>query len=687
MSLEPTPTTEFPADLHDAAQTLATAMNLAMPGARLLTLLAGVAAAPPAEDGQAWMVLLGAAPDADQMARLTALQQRIVSDMPKDHGLSGWDPGRLARLRAELDRRGLAGFLCPRGDEHQGEYVAPYAERLYWLTGFTGSAGLAIVLADRAAMFVDGRYTLQVRSQVDGDAFAYCHLTDSPPGDWLAANAPRGARIGFDARLHTPDSLVRLRAGVERAGAELVALEDDPIDAVWPRKPPLPIAPIQPHPERFAGRSSAAKRMEVAELLGRAGVDAAVISDPASIAWLLNVRGADVPHTPLPLSFAVLESSGDVDWFVEPLKLVPGLAAQLGNPVRLRPPAAFAQALDALGQRKASVQLDAATGSVWVQERLAQAGAQIRRGQDPCALPKARKNDGELDGARAAHLRDGVALARFFSWLDAHAHEEALDELTVSDRLLAFRRAGAHFRDTSFDTISGAGPNGAIVHYRSSPATNRRLLPGELYLVDSGAQYLDGTTDVTRTIAIGTPDAEHRDRFTRVLKGHVALATAMFPRGTTGSQLDTLARRPLWEAGLDFDHGTGHGVGSYLSVHEGPHRISKMPNAVALEPGMIVSNEPGYYKTGAYGIRIENLIAVRAVERPGAERAMLGFETLTLCPIDRALIEPALLSAEEIAWIDAYHARVRDTVGPLLDPQTAAWLERATRPIGAGAAA
>jgi Xaa-Pro aminopeptidase len=685
MSLDVTLSAGFPPELADAAQTLANAMNLTMGGQGLLGLLAGVAAAPPAEDERAWMVLLGTIPDPEQTERLTALRQRLASAMPKDHGLPAWEPGRLSRLRAELARRGLAGFLCPRGDEHQGEYVAPYAERLYWLTGFTGSAGLAIVLADRAAIFVDGRYTLQVRSQVDGNAFAYCHLTEAPPGDWLAAHASRGTRIGFDARLHTPDALIRLRAGAERAGAELVALEDDPIDAVWPRKPPTPIAPIQPHPERFAGRSSAAKRMEVAEQLAREGVAAAVISDPASIAWLLNVRGADVPHTPLPLSFAILEASGDVDWFVEPLKLVPGLAAHLGNPVRLRPPAAFAEALDALGQRKAAVQLDAATGSVWIQERLARAGAQLRRGQDPCALPKARKNEGELDGARAAHLRDGVALARFFSWLDAHAHDGGLDELTVSDRLLDFRRAGEHFRDTSFDTISGAGPNGAIVHYRSSPATNRRLTPGELYLVDSGAQYLDGTTDVTRTIAIGTPDAEQRDRFTRVLKGHVALATAVFPRGTTGSQLDTLARRPLWEAGLDFDHGTGHGVGSYLSVHEGPHRISKMPNAVALEPGMIVSNEPGYYKTGAYGIRIENLIAVRAVERPGAERAMLGFETLTLCPIDRALIEPALLSAEEIAWIDAYHARVRDMVGKLLDAPTAAWLERATRPIGTGA--
>jgi Xaa-Pro aminopeptidase len=655
-----------------------------MSGGQLGARLAGVAAAPMAEDSEAWLKLAGGSLAPAQRAALVALQARVAKDMPESHGLPGWEPGRVGRLRAELARRELSGFLCPRGDEHQGEYVAPYAERLYWLTGFTGSAGLAIVLADRAAIFVDGRYTLQVQSQVDGGVFEYRHLTESPPGDWLAAHAPRGGRIGFDARLHTPEGLARLRAGAERAGAELVALDDDPVDIAWLRKPPAPIAPIVAHPERFAGRSSAAKRLEIAEALGRDGIGAAVISDPASIAWLLNVRGADVPHTPLPLSFAILDAHGDVDWFVEPLKLAPGLTALLGNPVRVRPPAEFADALAALGARKVKVLLDAATASAWIQDRLTSAGAQIMRGQDPCALPKARKNDGELAGARAAHLRDARALARFLHWLAGAAAEGGVDELSAAGRLLAFRREGEHFRDTSFDTISGAGANGAIVHYRSSPATNRPLRPGELYLVDSGAQYLDGTTDVTRTVAIGTPSAEHRDRFTRVLKGHVALATARFPRGTTGSQLDALARRPLWEAGLDFDHGTGHGVGSYLSVHEGPHRISKMPNTVALEPGMIVSNEPGYYRAGAYGIRIENLIAVRTLELPGAERPMLEFETLTLCPIDRALIDPSLLDAREIAWIDDYHARVRAQVAPLLDPAAAAWLAAATRPIGAG---
>jgi Xaa-Pro aminopeptidase len=345
------------------------------------------------------------------------------------------------------------------------------------------------------------------------------------------------------------------------------------------------------------------------------------------------------------------------------------------------PPQGFAAGLDALGAGKARVRLDAATASVWLEERLRKSGAEIQRGSDPCALPKARKNDTELAGTRTAHRRDAAALAKFFCWFAGAASRGEVDELCAAETLLNFRRQGEHFRDTSFDTIAGAGGNGAIVHYRSSAATNRKPLPGELMLFDSGAQYLDGTTDVTRTLAVGTPSAEQKDRFTRVLKGHIALATARFPKGTTGSQLDALARRPLWEIGLDFDHGTGHGVGSYLSVHEGPHRISKMPNSIALEPGMIVSNEPGYYKTGAYGIRIENLVAVREVTIPGSERVTYGFETLTLCPIDRTLVEPSLMSAAEIDWLDAYHRRVFEAVAPLVDGVTRLWLDEATKPI------
>ncbi len=657
--------------------------RLDVAGARRL--VAGVLAAPEGEQPDSWHRLVASVRTPALTAQLEALKAEIASTQRPAHGLDDWSPDRLVALRTELARLGFAGFLCPRGDEHQGEYVAPRAERLRWLTGFTGSAGLAVVLAGKAAIFVDGRYTLQVRSQVDGGSFEYRHLVDDPAGEWLAANAPRAARIGYDARLHTPDGLAKLRVAAERGGIELVALEADPIDAVWKDQPPAPIAPIVVHPDRFSGRSGAAKRDELAEQLKRDGVAAAVISDPASIAWLLNLRGADVPHTPLPLSFAMLNADGAVDWFVEPMKLDDDVPAHLGNQVRLASPDAFGAALDGLGAQQASVLLDGATGSVWIHDRLTKAGARVVRGQDPCALPKARKNAAELAGSRAAHLRDGAALARFFAWVAAEMPSGELDELTLSDRLLAARRQGEYFRDTSFDTISGAGANGAIVHYRSSPATNRKVLAGELYLVDSGAQYLDGTTDVTRTIAIGQPNAEQRDRFTRVLKGHIAIATARFPRGTTGSQLDPFARRALWNAGLDFDHGTGHGVGSYLSVHEGPHRISKLPNAVALEPGMIVSNEPGYYKTGAYGIRIENLVAVRELELPGAERPMLAFETLTLCPIDLSLVEPALLVADEIAWLDAYHARVAKMLRPLVDATTSAWLDRATRPLLAAA--
>jgi len=595
--------------------------------------------------------------------------------------------GRLALLRAELTRGGLAGFIQPRGDEHQGEYVPPYAERLAWLTGFTGSAGLAIVLQSRAVVFADGRYTLQVRAQVDTALFETRHLVDEPPGEWLAANAAKGDRIGFDPRLHTPDGIVRLRQGAERAGAGLVAVERNLIDAVWSGQPRPPVAPVVPHPLAFAGRSAADKRADLTDRLAKQGYKAAIISDPSSIAWLLNIRGADVPHTPLPLSFAILNDDGTVDLFIDPRKLGSGLGEHFGNGVRVAAPEAFGPALADLGRKSdgapAKILTDSATVSVWVVSQLEAGGSTVVRGTCICALPKACKNEGELEGTRAAHRRDGAALTRYLCWLSAEAPKGTLGEIASSDRLLEFRRGGEHFRDTSFDTISGAGPNGAIVHYRATPATERRIEPDMLYLVDSGAQYLDGTTDVTRTIAVGTPTGEQRDRFTRVLKGHIAVALARFPKGTSGSQLDTLARASLWEAGLDYDHGTGHGVGSYLSVHEGPHRISKIPNTVALEPGMIVSNEPGYYKTGEYGIRIENLVTVREID-VGGERPMLGFETLTHAPIDRALIDLGLLSPREISWLDAYHSRVRETLTPLLDAAAAAWLARATRPIQDG---
>jgi Xaa-Pro aminopeptidase len=552
---------------------------------------------------------------------------------------------------------------------------------LAWLTGFTGSAGLAVVLAERAAVFVDGRYTLQAASQVDAGLYALRHISEQPATDWIAESLGRGAVLGYDPWLHTPGEIERYRAAAERAGAALCPLADNPIDAVWIGRPAAPLAPVVPHALSFAGRSAADKRRDVAAALAREAVDAAILTAPDAIAWLLNIRGGDVPHTPLPLSFALAHRDGTVDLFIDRMKLVPGLTEHLGPEVRIAAPEALGPALDHLGAAGKTVSADPAAAASWVFDRLGAAGARIRRAADPCQLPKACKNPIELEGARASHRRDGAALTRFLAWLAAAAPEGGLTEIAVSDRLEAFRRGGEHFRDLSFPTISGAGANGAIVHYHATAASERRLEPGTLYLVDSGAQYLDGTTDVTRTVAIGSPSAEMRDRFTRVLKGHIALALCRFPKGTTGSQLDALARRPLWDAGLDYDHGTGHGVGSYLGVHEGPQRISKLPSTQPLLEGMIVSNEPGYYKTGAYGIRIENLVVVTELAAEGAERPLMGFETLTLAPIDLALVEPALMDRGEIAWLDGYHARVRAELGPLVDPATAAWLAAATRPL------
>jgi len=578
---------------------------------------------------------------------------------------------RVHDLRAELRRQGLDAFIVPRADEHQGEYVPPHASRLAWVSGFTGSAGAAVVFLDRAAVFVDGRYTLQAQTQVDAALFEQRHLIQQPPHRWLAEQTRRGMRVGFDPWLHTASDAEKLREAVEAAGGTLVAVEENPLDRVW-ADPPL--APIVPHPDALAGRTSAEKRAAVAGDLKKEHFGAAVISAPDSIAWLLNVRGGDVSRSPLPLSFAILHADGALQWFVDERKL----KAEFGD-VRVAPRDAFLPALDALkGQR---VRVDSATGAFAIHARLMAAGAVVRSGVDPCALPKAAKNPVEVEGARAAHRRDAVAMCKFLAWISREGPKGELGEIAASDRLEAFRRESPEFRDLSFDTISGAGSNGAIVHYHSTPQTERKLTPGELYLVDSGAQYPDGTTDITRTVAIGMPPAEAREHFTLVLQGHIALARAVFPKGTGGIQLDALARRPLWERGKDYDHGTGHGVGSYLGVHEGPQRIAKLHNSVALQVGMICSNEPGYYKTGAYGIRIENLVVVKSVEVSGAENEMLGFETLTLVPIDRALVVRESLTDEEASWLNAYHARVRAEIGPLLDAQTRAWLDAATEAI------
>ncbi|HIJ43416.1 MAG TPA: aminopeptidase P family protein [Rhodospirillaceae bacterium] len=643
----------------------------------------GVAAAPRGVEPGAWMALIGEAIGDKLACQLAALHAE--TSLSFSSGLEGaGDAARLGALRAEMKRLALDGFIVPRFDEHQNEYVPLRAERLAWLTGFTGSAGQAVVLSDRAAIFVDGRYTLQARAEVDGDLFELRQLPDETPGNWIGEHfSVPGGRLGYDPWLHTPNQLRRLRAACKKAGAKLAAAAENPVDAVWSGQPPPPISPIVAHDDAVAGMASAAKRRQLGESLGQRKLAVAVLTAPDSIAWLLNIRGGDVPFAPLPLAFALIHADGCVDLFVDPRKLTAGVRRHLGGEVRLHGPDAFGPALDRLGEAGKAVCLDADGAPDWVFRRLRDSGADLSPGADPCLLPKAKKNPVELAGMRAAHRRDGAKLCCFLAWLSVAAPAGAVTETTAAQRLESLRRENDRFRGLSFATISASGPNGAIVHYRVSEKTNRRLRPGSLYLVDSGAHYLDGTTDVTRTLAIGEPTEEMSDRFTRVLKGHIAMATSRFPKGTTGSQLDSLARRALWEAGLDYDHGTGHGVGCYLSVHEGPQRISKHPSKVALEAGMVVSNEPGYYKAGAYGIRIENLLAVTAAPAPaGAERELLGFEALTLAPIDLNLVEASMLTAEEIAWLDAYHARVGDELAPLVDEKTLAWLKKATRAVG-----
>ncbi|MBU6372490.1 MAG: M24 family metallopeptidase [Alphaproteobacteria bacterium] len=587
----------------------------------------------------------------------------------------------LPLLRKELKRLGLDGFVVPHEDEYQNEYVPEAYDRLAWLTGFTGSAGAAVAMTDEAAVFVDGRYTLQVRAQVDGKLFAYRDLVEGGVPAYLRERVKPGQKIGYDPKLVSPDTLERWRAAIEDAKATLVAVGANPIDAAWGgKRPPIPMAPVKPHADAFSGETAAAKRKRIGATVAADGADATVLTSPASLAWLFNIRGGDVAYTPLPLGAAILHADGRAELFLAPAKTSAELSAWLGNEVALQPDEALEAGLTALAGRK--VRLDPATASAWYFETLKTAGATVVRGADPTALPRACKNAVEIEGSRKAHARDGAALTRFLHWLATEAQSGDVDEIEACRKLESFRTAQGTLRDLSFDSISGAGPNAALPHYRVSTKTNRKLKRGSLFLIDSGGQYDDGTTDVTRTVAIGRPTKEMRDRFTRVLKGHIALSRVRFPKGTTGSALDALARLALWEAGLDYDHGTGHGVGSYLGVHEGPHRISKMPNSVALEPGMIVSNEPGYYKTGAYGIRTENLqVVTEATPIEGGDRPMLGFETLTLAPIDRTVIEKKLLTKEERAWLDAYHARVRDVIGPQLDGAAKAWLDEVTAPI------
>jgi Xaa-Pro aminopeptidase len=583
---------------------------------------------------------------------------------------------RLDRLRAALAASDLQGFIVPRSDEHLGEYVPPCAERLAWLTGFTGSAGLAAVLPDRAAAFTDGRYVLQLAAQTDPALFEFRHMTNEPAPAWLKQHAPPGARIGYDPKLISADALARY----VDAGLTMVPVTDNPLDAVWTDRPAPPMAAAVPHPLGLAGFSSAEKRGQIAATLTAAGQDAAVLTDPASICWLLNIRGGDLAYTPFALGFAIIDKDGGVHLFMDSAKLGPETRAWLGNGVALNPPAALPAGLASLDGRV--VRVDRLTAPVWFEQTLSASGAKVVDGQDPCALPKACKTAPEQDGARHAHARDAVAVCRFLHWLDT-GRGPGTTEAAAAAKLLAFRQQVDNFREESFPAISGAGPNGAIIHYRVTPETDRVLGPDEVYLIDSGAQYPDGTTDITRTIWTGPGSApdELRDRFTRVLQGHIAIATAVFPQGVAGPHLDAMARRALWQAGLDYDHGTGHGVGSYLSVHEGPASLSRNARPVPLAPGMILSDEPGFYQPGAYGIRLENLLLVEPRQLPNASKPFLGFETLTLAPFDRRLLEPALLTLAERAWLDSYHARVLAEVGPALGPAEAAWLATACLPL------
>ncbi|HRO32649.1 MAG TPA: aminopeptidase P family protein [Brevundimonas sp.] len=586
----------------------------------------------------------------------------------------------LPLLRARMAEQGLDGFLIPHEDEHQNEYLPEANERLAWISGFTGSAGAGAVLTDRAAVFADGRYTVQVRAQVDADQFEILALEDNGLARWLEG-APKGSVIGYDPRLHSPDALAGLRAAAARAGAELKPVQVNPLDLAWgDDRPAQPMAPVVPHEDRHAGESAASKRARIGKAIADKGADAAVLTAPSSIAWLFNVRGGDVIRSPLPLAQAVVQADGSASLFVDPRKVTNELPGWLGDAVSVQSPEALDGALEGLKGRR--VLIDPSLSSAWWFDRLAAAGATVVRGADPCTLPRAVKNAVEIEGSRQAHIRDGAALTRFLHWVDTVAQQTLPDERQVAEALEGFREQTGALKDLSFDTIAGAGPNGALPHYKPVTRTIRRMERGSLLLVDGGGQYLDGTTDVTRTMAVGDPSADQRRMFTLVLKGHIAMAVVRFPAGTNGMQLDALARLPLWMQGFDYDHGTGHGVGSYLGVHEGPQRIAKWGTTQALLPGMIVSNEPGYYRENHWGIRIETLqVVTEAQPIAGGERPMLGFEQLTLAPLDRKLIDVDLLTADERAYVDAYHATVLARVGPLLDGDVLDWLTAQCAPL------
>ena len=591
---------------------------------------------------------------------------------------------RLSALRAQLKRDRLDGFVVPLTDEHMSEYVGAYAQRLAWLTGFQGSAGSAAVLPEQAAIFTDGRYTLQVRQQVDGDYWHYVPVPAVSIADWLGEHAPQGGRIGYDPWLHTSAWVQQAGKALAARGAELVAVDTNPVDAVWPDRPQPSDAKLFVHDDAHAGSSSAEKRAVIADWLAAQKADAVVLTALDSIAWTLNIRGQDVAHTPVALAYAIVDADGTAELFVAPEKIDDAILQHLGNAVRVRDRSAFADALGSYAGKRVAADPERAVAAIF--DRLKAGGAVVLAERDPVVLAKALKNPVEIAGHRAASARDGAALARFLRWCEIELVKGGQTELSAAAKLQEYREATGVLRDTSFDTISATGANGASPHYHVTEDSNAPILPGQLYLVDSGGQYADGTTDVTRVVPVGTPSAEMRDRFTRVLKGHIGIATAIFPPGTNGGQIDAFARRPLWEAGLDFAHGTGHGVGAYLSVHEGPQRIAppNYPGGGPTEPlraGMIISNEPGYYKAGEYGIRIENLVLVEERSFAGSNATMLGFETLTFSPIERTLIVADMLTDAERDWLDAYHAQVVAILGPQLDAEERVWLEEKCSPI------
>lgn len=650
-------------------------------------ILRGIAAAP--EDIGApdqWLKLIKTGNNTEAVTQLKALKKELAA------GNDNTAENRMGALRAEMKKRGIDGFFIPRADEFQGEYVPKRAERLAWITGFTGSAGYAVVLNDSAGFFTDGRYTIQARDQVSVKDFEICNLSEDQhpyptmtPVEWIEKNLPAGATFGIDPWVHTPNDMKKIKEAVEKAGGTLVLLDDNPLDAAWQNQPPAPLAPVVPHPIEYAGKESLDKRQDLAKALTYKDADALAITLPEEICWLLNIRGGDVPCTPFALSYAIAHKDGTVDWFIDDRKLTEETKKWVGADVRLHAPEDFAAAIEKLSAEGKKIWADPAAAPVKLVDLVENGKGSLHLERSPIQLMKAKKNAVEIDGTINAHIRDGVAITRFLAAILEQGAPAKHDELSATQLLQDIRAKGDKFRGLSFDTISGAGGNGAIVHYRSEPKTNKPLLAGPVYLVDSGAQYLDGTTDITRTIAVDTPSQEMKDNFTRVLKGHIAVAMATFPEGTTGDKLDALARKPLKDVGLDFAHGTGHGVGSYLSVHEGPCGISPRATTVPLEPGMIISNEPGFYKEGEYGIRIETLVTVVDTgDKDKDGKKLLGFKTLTLAPVDRNLIEPSLMTEPELAWLNDYHAHVAKTLLPLLentDAKAAAFLKQATAPI------